>query len=167
MKKFILMLIMFAPLATYAQQKFGHIDAMKVMQGMPEYIKARGEVEAQAKVYEDELKQMQEELQRKATEYDKAKSTMPESKQVETETELQTLSQKIQQTYSDNSQALQKLQEEKLQPIQTKLVNAIKAVGDSGKYVYIMDVSAGIPYISTTLSTDVTSQVKAEMAKMK
>ena len=35
------------------------------------------------------------------------------------------------------------------------------------KYVYIMDVSAGIPYISTTLSTDVTAEVKAELNKLK
>ena len=68
---------------------------------------------------------------------------------------------------ADDAQALQKLREEKLAPIQTKLQNAIKNVGDRGKYVYIMDVSAGIPYISTTLSTDVTAEVKAELNKLK
>lgn len=167
MKKIVLMLMMFAPLATFAQQKFGHLNAQEVMSSMPEFIKARGEVEAQAKTYENDLKSMQSELQRKAEEYDKTKSTMNATKQQETETELQTLSQKIQQSYQDNSQALQKLQQEKMDPITTKLVNAIKAVGDRGGYVYIMDVSAGIPYISSTLSTDVTADVKAELAKMK
>ncbi len=167
MKKLILMLMMFAPLATFAQQKFGHLNAQEVMNSMPEFIKARGEVEAQAKTYENDLKSMQTELQRKAEEYDKTKSTMNATKQQETEAELQTLSQKIQQTYQDNSQALQKLQQEKMDPITTKLVNAIKSVGDRDGYVYIMDVSAGIPYISSTKSTDVTADVKAELAKMK
>ena len=47
------------------------------------------------------------------------------------------------------------------------LVEAIKLVGKNGGYVYIMDVSAGIPYISETLSKDVTADVKAQLNKMK
>lgn len=54
-----------------------------------------------------------------------------------------------------------------MQPITTKLVNAIKAVGKAGGYVYIMDVSSGIPYISDTLSKDVTAEVKAQLNKLK
>ena len=41
------------------------------------------------------------------------------------------------------------------------------AMGKAGGYVYIMDVSAGIPYISDTLSKDVTAEVKAQLNKMK
>ena len=127
----------------------------------------RGELEATAKQYENDLKAMQDELQRKAAEYDKNKSTMNETKQKETETELMTLQQKIQQAYQDNSEAFQKAQQEKMQPITTKLLDAIKAVGKAGGYVYIMDLSAGIPYVSDTLSKDVTAEVKAELNKMK
>ncbi|HEY9551206.1 MAG TPA: OmpH family outer membrane protein [Prevotella sp.] len=166
MKKFILALMLFAPMTMFAQ-KFGHINAQQVMNDMPEFVKARGELEATAKQYENDLKAMQEELQRKSEEYDKAKSTMNATKQKETETALQTMYQKVQQTYQDNSQNIQKAQQEKMQPITTKLVNAIQAVGKAGGYVYIMDLSAGIPYISNTLSEDVTSKVKAELAKMK
>ena len=137
------------------------------MSSMPELIKVRGELEATAKQYENDLKAMQDELQRKAAEYDKNKSTMNETKQKETETELMTLQQKIQQAYQDNSEAFQKAQQEKMQPITTKLLDAIKAVGKAGGYVYIMDLSAGIPYVSDTLSKDVTAEVKAELNKMK
>ena len=71
--------------------------------------------------------------------------------------------QKIQQSYQDNRQALDKAQGEKLQAINVKVLDAIKAVGQAGGYVYIMDVQGGVPYISTTLSTDVTAQVKAKL----
>ena len=54
-----------------------------------------------------------------------------------------------------------------MQPITTKLLDAIKAVGKAGGYVYIMDLSAGIPYVSDTLSKDVTAEVKAELNKTK
>ena len=167
MKKLVLMLLMFAPLATFAQQKFGHINAQEVMSQMPEFIKARGEMEAKAKQYENDLKAMQDELQRKSQEYDKNKSTMNATKQQETETELNNLYQKYQQALQDNQQSLAKEQQDKMQPITTKLVNAIKAVGQAGGYVYIMDTSAGIPYISSTLSKDVTADAKAQLNKMK
>ena len=167
MRKLILMLMVFAPLATFAQQKFGHLNVQDVVQSLPEFIKAQGEVESQAKIYDSELKQMSDELQRKADEYQKAAPTILVTKTTATETELNNLYQKFQQAQQDDAQALQKLREEKLAPIQTKLQNAIKNVGDRGKYVYIMDVSAGIPYISTTLSTDVTAEVKAELNKLK
>ena len=141
MKKILLMMLMFAPLATFAQ-KFGHINAQEVMSQMPE-------------------------LQRKSQDYEKNKSTMNATKQQETENELNGLYQKYQQALQDNQQTLSKEQQEKMQPITTKLVNAIKAVGKAGGYVYIMDVSSGIPYISDTLSKDVTAEVKAQLNKLK
>ena len=152
------MLMLCMPLATFAQ-KFGHVNAQDIMQSMPEFIKARGEVEAAAKQYDNDLKAMQDELQRKAQDYDKNASTM------KTEESLQQMYQKIQQTAQDNQQALAKLQQEKISPITNKLVEAIKAVGKTGGYVYIMDITSGIPYISDTLSKDVTAEVKAQLNK--
>lgn len=166
MKKLILMLLMFAPLATFAQ-KFGHVNSQEILSSMPEIIKARGELEAAAKQYDNDLKAMQEELQRKAADYEKNASSMNETKKKETEDSLNEMYQKIQQTAQDNQQALGKLQQEKYGPIQQKLVDAIKTVGKAGGYVYIMDLSAGIPYISDTLSKDVTSEVKAQLNKTK
>ncbi len=160
------MLMLFAPLATFAQ-KFGHVNAQAVMESLPEFIKARAEVEGQAKAYDNDLQAMQKEIQTKADAYDRNQSTMNEAKRKETEAELQNLYQKFQQAQQTNSQAIQKLQAEKMQPIITKLQNAIKNVGKAGGYVYIMDASSGIPYISETLSKDVTNDVKAELSKLK
>ena len=155
-----------APLTVFAQ-KFGHVDAQAVMQSLPEFIKARGEIEALSKQYENDMKAMQDEIQRKSDEYDKSKSTMNATQQQEVETNLQQMIQKFQQAYQDNQQALQKAQQEKRQPIMNKIMTAIKNVGKDGGYVYIMDISTGIPYISDTLSKDVTNDVKAEMNKLK
>lgn len=166
MKKLILMLALLTPMSMFAQ-KFGHLNSQQIMNDMPEFVKARGEIEATAKQYENDLKAMQDELQRKAQEYEKTKSTMNATKQKETEDELMKLNEKIRTAYNDNTQALQKAQQEKMQPITAKLVNAIQAVGKAGNYVYIMDVTSGIPYISQTLSEDVTAKVKAELAKKK
>lgn len=168
MKKIIIALLAFLPMAAMAQTaKFGHVDTQAIMQSMPDFIKARGELEAEQKQYENELQEMQKELQTKAEKYDKDKATMNATMQQQTEEELQRMYQAIQQAYQDNQQKIQKASAEKLQPISMKLQNAIKAVGKAGGYVYIMDVAAGIPYISETLSKDVTSEIKAELNKMK
>ncbi len=153
---------MFAPMATFAQ-KFGHVNSQEIVQAMPEFTKARTDIEALTKQYEADLKSMQEELQKKSEAYEKEQASLPANIKERREKELQDMYQKIQQSYQDNQQALAKEQSEKMQAITTKVLDAIKQVGQSGGYVYIMDLTGGIPYISTTLSTDVTSQVKAKL----
>lgn len=164
MKKIIIALLLIAPMTMFAQQKFGHLNAQDVLTSMPEFSIAQGELQAKAKELDNELQEMQQELQRKAEAYDKAKSTMPATKQQETETELQNLYQKIAQAQQDGQQTMQKLQQEKQQPLYTKLMNAIAAVGKAGNYVYIMDVQGAL-YINDAVSEDVTAKVKAELKK--
>ena len=146
-----------------AQAKFGHVNSQEVIQAMPEFAKARTDIEALTKQYEADLKSMQEELQKKSEAYEKEQATLPANIKERREKELQDMYTKIQQSYQDNQQALAKEQQEKMQAITTKVIDAIKSVGQSGGYVYIMDLAAGIPYISTTLSTDVTPQVKTKL----
>lgn len=162
MKKLLLILFMCAPVAVFAQ-KFGHVNTQEIIQLMPEYTKARTEIEALQKQYEDDLKSMQDELTKKSQSYEKEQATLPENIKQRREQELQEMYQKIQQSYQDNQQALSKAQQEKMQAIMTKVTDAIKQVGQAGSYVYIMEIAGGIPYISTTLSTDVTADVKAKL----
>ena len=134
MKKVLVMLLMLAPMAAFAQ-KFGHVDVQAVITSLPEYTRAEGELKAKGQEYENELKAMQDEIQ-------------------------------YQQAQQDNSQAFQKLPQEKLAPIQQKVFQAVENVGKNGGYVYIMQAQS-LPYISATLSKDVTADVKAEIQKLK
>lgn len=162
MKKLLLMFLMCAPIAAFAQ-KFGHVNAQEIIQVMPDYTKAKNEIDALQKQYEDDLKSMQDELTKKSQAYEKEQATLPDNIKQRREQELQEMYQKIQQSYQDNQQALAKASQEKMQAITTKVIDAIKQVGQAGGYVYIMDVVGGVPYISTTLSTDVTADVKAKL----
>ena len=153
---------MLAPVATFAQ-KFGHCDSEAVITAMPEFTAAQNDLQKLSQQYEAELKQMQEELQKKAEAFDKEQETLPENIKQRRQTELQEMYQKIQQSYQDNQQALQKASQEKMQAITAKVLDAIKAIGQTGQFVIINEGNSGIPYISTTLSTDVTAQVKAKL----
>jgi outer membrane protein len=105
---------------------------------------------------------MQEELQKKYEAYEKEQATLPANIKQRRETEITELQQRFQQSYQDNQQALAKEEQEKMQPIQKKIMDAIAAVGQEGGYVYIMQTGA-VLYISSTLSTDVTADVKAKL----
>ena len=146
-----------------AQGKFGHVDTQEIIQAMPEYNKAKTEIDALQQQYEADLKSMQDELQKKAEAFDKEQATLPDNIKQRRQTELQDMYTKIQQSYQDNQQARQKASSEKMQAITTKVLEAIKAVGQAGEFVMINEINAGIPYISTTLSTDVTAQVKTKL----
>ena len=133
MKKIILMLMLCAPMTMFAQ-KFGKVNTQTIMNTLPDVAKANGELEALRKQKENEMKGMQDELTRKGEEYEKTKSTMNATKQKETEAELQTLYQKIQQAYQDAQKEISEKSNELMEPIITKVRNAINAVGKAGGY---------------------------------
>ena len=163
MKKMILCAICaICGFTTANAQKFGHVNAQEIMQAMPETTKAQAEIEALAKQYDEDLKSMQAEIQKKAEEIEKLPADTPANIKERRQKDVEEMFQKYQQIASDNQQALNKAQQEKLQPIQKKLIDAITAVGQEGGYVYIMQIGTAL-YTSSTLSTDVTAQVKAKL----
>ena len=160
MKKVIIMLMLLAPLTAFAQ-KFGKVNTQTVVQTMTDYGKAQGELQALQKQKENELKGLQDELQRKSEEYEKIKSTLNATKQKETELELQNMYTKVQQAYQDGQQELQKKSQELMAPIQTRIINAIQAVGKAGNFTYIFEEGAAV-YTGTNVE-DITSKVQAQL----
>ena len=80
------------------------------------------------------------------------------------EQELNDLYTRLQQSYQDNQAAQQTAQAEKMNEISDKVLAVVKKIGEDGGYVYVVDTSAGvIPFVSTTLSTDISAQVKKEL----
>ena len=154
---------MIAPLSLYAQ-KFAHFNSADIIPNMKEYVTATEEIQAMAKQYDDDMKLMQEELQKKGDEYQKEQANLLENVRQRREQELQDLYQRLQQSYQDNQQALEKARQEKMGAINEKVMAAVKKVGEAGGYVYIVDISTGaIPFINTQLSTDVSDQIKKEV----
>ncbi len=161
-KKLIAMLFLMAPLALFAQ-KFGHLNSADIMPMMPEYKTAQTELESLEKQYTNELQMMESELAKKSEAYEKEKATLPANIQQRREQELQELYGRMQQYYQQSQQELMQASQEKQAAIVEKINKAIKEVGVAGGYLYIFDVASGIPYISETLSTDVTGAVKAKL----
>ena len=77
--------------------------------------------------------------------------------------ELQDLDTRLTQYHQTAQADVAKQENAKMAEISEKVTKAVKEVGTSGGYVYIMDVAGDIPFINETLSTDVTDQVKAKL----
>lgn len=161
-KKLIAILFLMAPLAIFAQ-KFGHLNSADIMQAMPEYKTAQTELQNLEKQYTNELQMMESELAKKSEAYEKEKATLPANIAQRREAELQDLYGRMQQYYQESQQQLAQASQEKMNVLVEKITKAIKEVGVAGGYLYIFDTSSGIPYISETLSTDVTGAVKTKL----
>ena len=162
LKKIALILLLIAPMSVFAQ-KFGHIKTQEILVAMPDYIKAQTDIQTMQKQYEDEMKRAQEEFNKKFTAYQEEQANLPKNIQERRQKELQELSQKGMQMQQDAQQELERSWMTMLEPIAKKIDDAIKAVGQDGGYVYIFDLNATqIPFVNETLSTDVTSAVKAK-----
>lgn len=164
MKKIIIMMMLFAPMSIFAQ-KFGHVNTQSILETLPDIARIKGELEALSQEKENELQAMQTEFQRKVEEYQKTQSTMNQTKKDEVEKELGEMQQKIQEAAQLAQSDIQKAQQEKLQPIYTKIHTAIENVGKAGNYTYIFETGVAV-YIGPD-SKDVTADVKAELSKMK
>jgi len=162
MKKFFILALIALPMSAFAQ-KFAHVNSEVIVQAMPEYTAAQTEIQNLAKQYDEELKRLQDEFQTKLEDFQKNGSTLPETMQQRRQQELQDLDTRLRQYVQTSQEDLDKQRQTKLAEIADKIGKAIKEVGSTGGYIYIMDTSSGIPFINETLSTDVTDQVKAKL----
>ena len=163
LKKIALILMLILPMSVFAQ-KFGHIRSQEMLLFMPEYTKAQTDINTMQKQYEDEMKRLTDEIQKKFAAYQQEQANLPKNIQERRQKELQELNERGMQMQQDAQQQLQQSWLQMLEPIAKKIDDAIKSVGQEGGYVYIFDLNATqIPFVNETLSTDVTGAVKAKL----
>ena len=78
---------------------------------------------------------------------------------------IQELEQRIQAFYQSSQEDLNKKEQELIQPINEKLVAAVKAVGDEQGLVYIFDIStpSTLMYYSPSKCQDVTAAIRTKL----
>ena len=164
MKKTIIIALMaLLPFGAFAQ-KFGHINSADIIPLMSEYKSAQAELDELQKQYREELNYMQTEYQKKEDDYLTNRESLPESIRTRREQELGESQQKISQYYQDCQINLEQKSNELMSNINSKVLKAIQSVGEEGGYVCIFDLAGGVvPFVSSTLTTDVTESVKGKL----
>lgn len=161
-KKLLLAILIAFPCSALAQ-KFGVVDVQLIFQAMPETTAAQTQLTEASKKYEDEFAKLNEEMNKKVTEFQTLSqdTTTPESIKQRRMEEMQELDNKIQQFRNTASQDLQRQQEQLMAPIEQKIAEAVKAVGQEGNYTFIFQNGAAL-YNGVSVE-DVTPAVKAKL----
>ena len=163
-KKLFLAALVAAPLCMNAQ-KFGVVNTSEIFNVMPEKATAENTLKTAADKYETEFKNLQTAFQKKAEDYEaQAKDDKtPQAIKDRHMQELQEEYQKIQNFQQTAAQDLEKQQQQLLAPIQTKLQQAIQAVGAEGGYTCIYDLATPSILYHGTGAEDISAKVKAKL----
>ena len=161
-KVFVLVALTLAAMSVSAQVKLGHIETQKLIQAMPEWTAAQKTFEEEQKKVNTELNGLREQFQTKLAEYSEKMKTYSEAMRATTEEELQGLQQRIQRFQETAMAQLEKTQNDLMQPVMEKALNAIKEVGKENGFTYIFDMNAGILYAAEN-SQDVLPWVKKKL----
>lgn len=164
MKKIVIMALMaIMPFGAFAQ-KFGHFNSDDIIMVMNEYKSAQTELEDLKKQYSDELNYMDTEYGKKYEDYEKNRETLPDNIRERREQELIDSQQKMREYYERCQMELEQKSAELMNAINTKLQKAVQAVGEEGSYVCIFNMAGGaVPFVSSTLTTDVTEEIKSKL----
>ncbi|MBE6301176.1 MAG: OmpH family outer membrane protein [Parabacteroides distasonis] len=140
MKKLIIFLLMMIPLGIFAQEtKIAVVNTQAVVEAMPEFADMQKQIADMQKKYQDEMKIMEEEYQKKYSAFIAQQDSLTENIKVRRMQELQDMEQRLQNFVQITQQDFQKKQQELFIPIQDKVKNAIKAVGDEKGYTYVIE----------------------------
>lgn len=159
-KKLILAIMIALPTMAFAQ-KFGMVDTQNLMQSLPEVKEVQTQLEASMKKYSDEEGKLHQEYDKKLKELQEMDKNTPEAIQKRRIEELQALEQKIQEFRQTAQTDLQRQQEQLLQPVQKKIMDAIQSVGTEGGYTFIFE--NGISLFQGKDVEDVTPAVKRKL----
>ncbi len=149
--------------------KFGHIDSQKLLQSLPESIKAQADLEAEGKSIQEQIEIMQVEYNNKVNDYvENERLPVGDTKKwsdivkADKEKEIQDLQARAQQFQGVAQQKIQQKKDELFRPILEKVDKAIKEVAKENKFTYIFDITT-LLYFSEE-SIDITSMVKTKLS---
>ena len=128
---------------------------------MPEFATMQKQMADMEAKYKNEMQVMQDEYNKKYTDFVAQQDSLTENIKMRRMQELQDMEQRTQNFIQISQQDFQKKQGELFTPIQDKLKNAIKAVGDEKGYTYILDPQI-VLYQGNT-AVDATQFVKAKL----
>lgn len=163
-KKVLLALVLALPLSTFAQ-KFGVVDLDAIFTAMPEATAMQTQLVDTSKKYEEEYGKIAEELNRRIADFQSLQNdtTTPESIKERRIQEIQELQQKADQFRNTAEQDLARLRETLMTPIQTKLTEAVKAVGAEGGFTFVFPNEPSLLLYTGTDVVNVSDLVRAKL----
>lgn len=162
LKKIVLALALIIPMLASAQTvKIGYLNPDEILQAMPEFKKVQTQLAEISKKYEDQLATMRNEYSAKAEEFQKLGDSEPQSIKERKAKDLEDMQARLQQFYETAQTELQRQQQTLVQPLHSKLQDAVDAVGKEGGFTVVLYKEVMMYYASPAV--DVTPLVKKKL----
>lgn len=159
-KKILVALAIAVPSMAFAQ-KIAVVDAEAIMAALPDTKEAEEKLQQSSTQLQGEFDNLQQEMDRKYSEFQQLAADTPESIKERRQQEILELNQKIQRFQQQASQDLERQHNNLMQPIQEKVLAAIKSVGAEGQYSLVLP--NGISLYTGADIVDITEIVKAKL----
>lgn len=167
LKKLLILCIAIAPLAAVAQQtaKFAYLNTQEIFNAMPELAGIEKQLNDKQEEIRKTAQELETELNTKSQEFENLPATTSETVKQNKQREIQQIYERYQVFAQNSQQELQQLQQKLLEPVNQKIANAIRAVGDENSYTFIFNVAtmdSPIVYVHST-TTNITQAVKTKL----
>lgn len=131
--------------------KVGYINTETILAAIPEYKVTQEKLETLGKQYKDRIDAELKKIEVLYTNYQSAKASLNEYQRNQKENEIINLERSVkeqQKTYFGQDGVMQKKSEELLNPIKTKVQQAIDQIAKEGNFMLIFDLAAmqGVAY---------------------
>lgn len=143
--------------------KFGHINVQKLISELPGKQEADRQLQKEAESLQSQLQVMSQELDQKYTNYMEQRDSMSQLVRSTREKEIQDYDQRIQNFNRLAQESLSEKEQELLEPIISKVENAIQEVGEEQGFIYIFDLSSQSILYNSDQSVDCEDLVKAKL----
>jgi len=127
-----------------AQTKIGYINTDELMAIMPEAAKVNAELNEYQTTLQQQGLALQKEADTKRDQYFKDSATFSNSKKEIVRDELVKLYTRLQSYDQEAQEKAQKYAQDKIAPIRTKAMDAIKAVAKEKGYTYVIDDASSV-----------------------
>ena len=167
MKKivFILLAVMATSFNSIAQ-RYAVIDSRYILSKIPEYRDAQAKLDQFSVLWQQEIDQKQEALDRMYKEYDAEQVMLPDDLRKKREDELYNRQKELRdlqrQRFGFEGDLFKKRQE-LIKPVQDKVYNAVQKMANERQYDFILDKSEGITVIFADPKLDKSEDVLKEL----
>ncbi|GAB6120187.1 hypothetical protein JCM30204_13360 [Dysgonomonas termitidis] len=145
----------------FAQDKIAYINANEIFSKMPELKDVETKLAAKSETIKKNAAAIEAEYTKKVEEFQKDTTNLTESVLLDRQTQLDGLRDRYQNFIQTSQAEFEKEQQTLITPIQQKMRQAIKDVGDENNYSYILD-AATLLHIGSH-ATDASKMVKTKL----
>ena len=139
MKKIVILFILMITFQTLSAQKYGYLNKEEVYKSIPEFDSATVQVEKLRKEFENQLASMQGEYSSKTASLNNETANISEYLRQSKQEELKNLGVRIQLFSVRANAQLDGKKNQLLQPVITKVDDAIKAVATEQGFIFVID----------------------------